>query len=242
MGDDLPWQADDVYLTSGLLWVYASEEAKVSIERWNREKRVIGYQAISAIILSAISTESFINEVAVRLAEVGSTKVLPEGQSCDFKGIGEILKSLEEAHVQTTAKYLTAAHLLPGDPLKKGSKPYQDFKLLIDIRNHLVHPKPVKKEPSFVKVFRDKGWTTDVHMELPKMLPHTLWITQLMTPYVACWACRTSREIIHHILFQVLPESLLDAIATLPGNLWYRFAHVSHIAFPYEETSETSTS
>src|SRR5712664_3355759 len=53
----------------------------------------------------------------------------------------EIQKS-EEAHDSLPLKYLIASQTLSGSAFKKGEKTYQDFAILVHLRNDLMHVKP----------------------------------------------------------------------------------------------------
>lgn len=115
----------------------------------------------------------------------------------DWKGIGELLEQLEDAHTQVTAKYLLASILLPKKPLRKGEQPYQDFDMLIDIRNDFVHPKAQVHPPKYFETFVNRGWTYNAKTDKVKLVG---WMNQLETPQVARWACRAAHNMIWDIV------------------------------------------
>jgi hypothetical protein len=73
--------------------------------------------------------------------------------------VGNLLEQLEKDRVQARSKYLLASKLLPGHALDPGAPPYQDFSLLIDLRNALAHPRAQTEPPRFLEQFENKGWT-----------------------------------------------------------------------------------
>jgi hypothetical protein len=91
---------------------------------------------------AATATEAFVNELSHMLSTLDTFgRHAPPTTPVDWKGIGELLEQLEDTHAQVTAKYLLASILLPKDALRKGDQPYQDFDMLINVRNDFAHPK-----------------------------------------------------------------------------------------------------
>ena len=56
----------------------------------------------------------------------------------------QIMGDAEEDHASIDFKLRLAHWIVTGRPMDKGSKPYQDFALLMRLRNDLVHTKPNK--------------------------------------------------------------------------------------------------
>jgi len=100
---------------------------------------------------------------------------------------------------------------LPGAPLDKGGKIYQEYTRLTEIRNELVHikaqvetvphehfkPEDRKVAPDFMVFFESKGWTYNRKNDQSKLAG---WIGQIQTPQVARWACRISATMILNII------------------------------------------
>lgn len=100
-------------------------------------------QSIVAIAFSAIALESFVNEIVERLdfrtdphdaAEVTTLRAM--AAACDL--------SSRSASLSTKIQVIHAA--LTGRALDRGQQPYQDFDLLIMVRNAIVHDRPERIE------------------------------------------------------------------------------------------------
>lgn len=95
------------------------------------------HDAISSIIFAAASLEAYLNE----LSEVCDAY----GQAANdetLKTMASILKDAEESRLPTTTKCTLAKKFLTGCNYDRGANPYQDFSLLIDLRNILIHSRP----------------------------------------------------------------------------------------------------
>jgi hypothetical protein len=94
---------------------------------------------VVALILSAISLEAFLNEM-VELASFSSDESEPE----EIRAFAGILRDLEQQRAQIGLKVQIAHYVLKKKKLNRGESPHQDFALLMDLRNALVHKKPEK--------------------------------------------------------------------------------------------------
>ena len=161
--------------------------AKTAYERAkeNAEELTSGRaDAIVAMLFSAATLEAFIGEFAERAHNTGSDTA---------KHIADVLGELEENRASLRVKFLVLSELLGKRAYTKGSQPYQDFDLLINIRNTIVHMKPesLKFEPdNIVKDFQSRGLCARP-VKKPTIttddLPHL--IRDIATPAAARWAC-----------------------------------------------------
>ena len=94
--------------------------------------------ALVAILFAAASLEAFANEVGYLAREQLQTN--PE-----IKTLGQVLEELE-ASASIQLKYLLLRGILARALYDKGARPYQDFALLIALRNELVHRKAERYE------------------------------------------------------------------------------------------------
>jgi|GEM_PF-3799684 len=92
-------------------------------------------EAVVCLILSAASVEGFLNE-AIELAAAQRGE-----PTCS---IGKIGAELDEEHGKTSSKLRLMHYLFVGKRLDEGSQPYQDFALLVSIRNAIMHLRPDK--------------------------------------------------------------------------------------------------
>jgi hypothetical protein len=108
---------------------------------------------------------------------------------------------------------MLALGTLGGHVYDKGAQPFQDFKLLIDLRNAIVHNKPrdtflftpdgefMRVEPPPI-VKRLEGKNILAEFEGPNC---ESWIDLISTQAVARWACNTSVEMVKSVMHAV-PE------------------------------------
>ena len=180
------------------IWNIAADAAKRATDIKTTYPKACTTDTVNAIIIAATATEAFINELSHLLSNLESTDKSSQ-QTChsDLKSIGQLLEKQEEAHIQVNAKYLLASILLPRDALDTGKQLYQDFSMLIDMRNDFAHPKVNKKPPKYFESFVNKGWTYNAKTDEAKLVG---WMFQLETPEVARWACRAAHNIIWNII------------------------------------------
>ena len=104
------------------------------------------------------------------------------------------------------------AHYFSGRPYDKASQPYQDFRLLFQVRNDLMHFKPdplmeeggVKPTPTIIA--RLQG--LNILNNLPEPDSNRSWVHVLGTRAVAEWACNTASLV------------TADIVAKLPASIW----------------------
>ena len=153
--------------------------------------------AVTAVVLSVAALEGFINE----LAHYGCSRRL------EWRSLGDILNEAEAVDIRR--KYLLVGHIVD-QPFDKGSQPYQDFALLVKLRNTLIHPKQVG------------DFVGEDLFKIPSPVPSVLqraagrkasqapWYAQICITAVAEWACYTASKMIHAVL-EKLPARGGDA-------------------------------
>lgn len=163
--------------------------------------------ALVAIVFSAAALEAFINETT----EVAKR----DPQPAAIRVFADLADELERSRESVRLKFLLARSALVGSAYDKGAQPYQDFELLIALRNALVHLKPVEeyefspgngcwsvKMPSVIRGLESKQLLADI-VEPDARSPWTIWIS---TQAVARWACNAAANMVQSFL-QVLPET-----------------------------------
>lgn len=117
-------------------------------------------------------------------------EVPPSVASCSA-----MLVQLEKSRVDTETKFVWASICLKNVPYDKGSKPFQDFSVLVRLRNQLIHP-------------NIEGWLGYLDSEMEPLLDHKRLHREL-----------SSRKL---ILPSVVPEhmSLVDLISTRSTARW----------------------
>lgn len=125
-------------------------------------------------------------------------------------------------------KYVLAYSVLSGQPCDKGGHPYQNFSLLIDARNGLMHMKPndlsgeakpdgtltLGSAPKIFEKIRGLGIIDTSGPCFPMPIPDTPpiqikiplpWNYRIATPAAASWACNTATDVVESIL-TVVPD------------------------------------
>lgn len=168
--------------------------------------------AYVAIVFSALTLEAFINE----LAECATFPPWGHEPSAPLAGFASVMKEAEESHAQLELKYKLVKLLFTQKSYDESRPPYQDFKLLIDLRDALVHLKPmdkllrdengklIHKPPALINRLRSKNILSE----------HASGVTadfaiRVSTGAVAKWACNTAVAMVRSVL-KDLPEGWWD--------------------------------
>jgi len=200
--------------------------AKNARERLQGKAPTSGGQddALISIIFSAASIEAFLNELPEMLS------LFPELHKAEAPQILTYVRLADETEtskgsIQT--KYVLAYSVLSGKSCIKGERPYQDFSLLIEARNTLMHMKPsdvsgeAKPEgapamqPSLRTMERFRALNllstpeltlpfsgvystgTSAALQIPFPLP---WNYRIATPAAAHWACNTAVDVVNKVV------------------------------------------
>ncbi len=169
-----------------------------------------------SIVFSVAACEAFISELAefagTAMNEYGG-RIPPEpGSVLMFKALYD---EVEASKGSLNSKYILGFGLFSGRPINKGVAPYQDFALLLDLRNSLVHIKldrimlddtntALMKYPPIVEKLRPRG----ILAPLPGPNVATSWVSVVSTPAVARWCVRSATSMIVGLI-SVIPEGRL---------------------------------
>lgn len=176
-------------------------------------------EALSAILFSALAAEAFINELGEAAArDTYSLKgVGPPGFSVpgtdDLTDLAEVLDTIEEEHGPLELKYLMTSQVLTGHAFDRGKAPFQDFSLLVHLRNDLVHPRHrdrtqqgyIEPQSSVVRDLQGRGLTNTKGRKPPEPRGGTSWLDEISCARTAAWAFETARDMIAAVL-KMLPE------------------------------------
>jgi hypothetical protein len=163
-------------------------------------------EALIAVVFAFIALEAFINELSDFASET------PPDSSMAV--LGSLMRDLNESRASIGVRFQFAKWILSKEPFDKGGQPYQDFQLLIKLRNTIIHlppdgapvPSEAPIDPlKFLETLRQKGLTRDFHGAAASFL------AEISTPEMARWACDTTAAMVRSIL-EVLP-----ALADLPS-------------------------
>lgn len=199
-------------LHSPLIFSLAAQAHERSLKA-REEGKTYQEDAIAAVILAVASLEGFINDL-VSLHSIF-------GEPLSLATISEHWEDFEGFTIQ--AKYLLLGLVL-GRPFQKGAQPYQNFHLLIQLRNLLVHLKPGEillegdkyrwKRPGIFEKLVDKKL---ISADVLKLAHHqaTSWYLYISSVKVAAWACNTTVAVVRHVRDGLPQSSLKNATDSL---------------------------
>jgi hypothetical protein len=184
--------------------------------------------ALISIVFSVVALEAFFNEL-VELALDARNYPLQVNPPV-ISVFGDCMTEAESSHASLQSKFLLGNWILSGERLDKGTLTYQDFTLLMSLRNTLLH---FKANPAFEQSTPPE----DVHQELFKKFKSRnilaedaqesdgTWTFLFETKAVAERSCRTAAQMIRDFCSRV-PQSTLKALcdhflqAFAPDNLF----------------------
>jgi hypothetical protein len=200
---------------AGMLFKVACDHAR-RIEAPPRE----GNQkpALVSVVFSVLTLEAFLNE----LAEFAYDTYIRKPEVVDV--LAEFLIDAERSNASLETKLTVGNWILTGTRLKRGEQPFQDFALLVRLRNDLVHfkantrfedgvPKG-KIHANLVEKFRDK-----------KILAENIkddelsWSALVQTKAVAEWSCKTAARMVSDLCNKIPPGNFRTCL--LPSEQHY---------------------
>jgi len=173
-------------------------------------------EVISTIILSTSAFESFLNEFT------NSMKVsISEKDSKMLQVLKSVGPKLDEKKFNSLLRLEIFYFFLCSKQLPKGERPFQDIKLLYEIRNSIVHPRPEKVSVEFsqnanqeknlhrylkhlvdIKVI-NKPWD---NFDKGEVYGENQWFDYIFNNKVAEWAYNTVVNVASEII-NATPES-----------------------------------
>jgi len=191
----------------------------IAYKAWERSQSN-QLDAIVAVVFSAFAVESFLNY----MVRVARSEVM-NSASPQIVAFSNILDDMEEQQARLSAKIQMAHYILAGTALDRGSLPYQDFSLLIDLRNATTHNRPEIFDwpPSqFNEPHRLIKRLVDgkvLPSQPPGRVPQLLVV--LCCPEVARWAHNVALQMMN-FLTSILPpgnlqESFKFSLASFPS-------------------------
>lgn len=173
-----------------------------------QDPKVMPAEATTAILMAAISTEAFINEL-MEVVEIDSDSplLISTPHSPRLLAFAKVLREIEESHGTLTLKYLMASQILSGVMFDKSSSPFQDFRLLVSVRNDIVHLKPKDKfaddpnvplsvtPPKYIASMQQRGIARPQNPGV-----NMSWFNILQCDETARWACDSALRIIAAVL------------------------------------------
>src|SRR5262245_12043154 len=144
-----------------------------------------------AYVVAVAAVEAFVNECFLSEAWMGGAQVTVVSP-----------KALERMDIRT--KVIVVPQLALGRTLPRDQQPYQDFALLAQVRNELVHYK-MGWAPTFVRVLAQRGIALKVEPEAEEARGGIAWGHRLSTTEGIRWAHNTAVDTVQ-ALARLFPE------------------------------------
>ncbi len=209
-----------MYANAGLLFRSAIELQR-GVSSLNAASEQAQRECLASVIFAAMSTEAFINE----LPELASGAAKNPAEPGWVRALGEVLGDAEDSRAPIKSKYQLARLVLTGEVFDKGTQPFQDFALLVDVRNLVVHWKP-KEAARRKEADGALTWETEIMKRLeqrrainttPDCLPQYIrrsesasirsnLLTEIGVQSMGVWACGAAAAIVNAVL-DAIPES-----------------------------------
>lgn len=175
---------------------------------------------IVSIIFSVIALEAFINESGTLAKMVPTAK-----RQKIIDAFATVMGELEDRKESLILKYHMALLVFSGSTWDEGSQPFQDFKILVSLRNNIAHKKADKWE---TKANKSKSYKERSLEQYPKFIKQLYqknlvklpnesdsWPEILTQKEVAEWACLTAK-LITEDFFKIVPDGYYkDTLANL---------------------------
>lgn len=188
------------YYSSGNLLLIAKEsyeEAKEEIESGEKYSR----KAIVSIVFAVAYLEGFLNDLI---------EYPFESKPNSFKNLRQIWPDLER--LSLSSKFQLMRMALCGEPFDKGNQPFQDFSILIKLRNEIIHLKPKKESfrignigdyepPKILTQLENKKALAPIKKDFA-----VSWYLRIQTPTTAKWAYDTVVNLVESFI-DGLPEN-----------------------------------
>jgi len=145
--------------------------------------------SLVAVVFAAATLESFANEFGV----------LARQSRCDsMKEFADELDHMEDQHAATGLKFLKISDALGGSVYSKGARPFQDFKLLFDVRNAVVHVKPefLGNVPKIMQRLATLGLCKIPNRMSGNISDYAQVFRDISTAKAAQWACKVVTEMV----------------------------------------------
>jgi hypothetical protein len=188
--------------------MFSSSRFGILAERAVERSAEFSPDALAAIVFSAFWVEAFVNEVIHRVNIDG--KDLPNDPIGRLRQLA-IAADLDGRDSRLDVKMQVIATSLTGSPFDTGRQPYQDFRLLMGLRNDLVHHKPETIKEAFIE---HEGSTLNIpealHSRIKSLVsrgiisepdPKMFWslVGILERPSVARWAFDAAQQMIRAV-------------------------------------------
>jgi hypothetical protein len=166
---------------------------------------VCSTDSLVAIVFAAASVEGFINELAELARSLNNKVANPGFEKVDR--FGKLALEAEEARASAKFKFRLAEAVFESATMSKGTQPFQDLSLLIDLRNALVHLKPSSRE-SILRQLEDRQLLAEA------LTDNVSWLRRAATRATAEWAMKTADSAIEYVA-KLVPDGSFKVMVNL---------------------------
>jgi hypothetical protein len=163
-------------------------------------------EALVSLMFASLSIETFMNELVYHadVKSTGKAHPLPSLQT-----FADVLTEMEQSKAPITSKILMGKFILSGESFDKGKNPYQDFALLVRLRNEITHQKayeefrvedgkPAYKKRNILESFSGMNVLGKAYYQNQEVV--TNWLDEISTRAMAVWACGATAGIVNAML------------------------------------------
>ncbi len=198
---------------AGHLFGIAKQACGRAYQAAEHERAHVSYEPLIAIVFAAATAEAFINEIG----ELASQPIIPgEPEPQQVQDLARLLGQVEDDRPTTLLKYQLAKLALRGTTFDKGANPYQDFAVLLDLRNSLMHLKSdridsvrhgevVVHHPRVISKLQSKNVLAEFEDDKNTVAS---WVVRVSTPAAAKWSCNATAAIVKDIVESIPPSEL----------------------------------
>ena len=164
--------------------------------------------ALVSVIFAAVSLEAFLNE----LIELAQDFSLYDDEPSIVLSFASLMSDIEKIQGSVETRFNVAHWMFVGRGYDKSASPFQDFKLLFQVRNDVMHfkPDPLREEVAQEPTPRITEKLRDRNILNTSSAPDSSrsWVQTLGTRGVAEWACNTASLV------------SADMVAKMPASRW----------------------
>lgn len=163
--------------------------------------------AMICTVFAVAAIETFVYELGEEALRAGDKS--PDGGV--LHGLGKLVDDMEESRFPLFQKVIWVVRYLTGKPADQGSRVFQDFDVLVRLRNAIIHLKDTEETRWYQDSSMENMGTPKVISQLESrgliLRPYRpSWIVAISTREIAEWSCRTARTLAE-TLMNILPTS-----------------------------------
>jgi hypothetical protein len=201
----------ELFKIAGRAYERALATAEKSVIPVELDRRPDQPDALVSVVFAVATLEAFFNEI----------------EDENLPGLARALRAADRDREVVAAKLNAISSLFTGTPYSKGKRPFQDLKLLLNLRNAVLHLKPrdefefkgtliqpgvvplVKVENELLEKLRSKNILARIPVSPPDQ---GTFLAVVRTAAVAQWACNTAVDVMQAVVRMIPAGDLRDRL------------------------------